>query len=365
MLNTFLATLKPMLMLFLCIAVGFVARKAKLLPENAGKVMAKMETWIFCPALGFITMAKSFTVAKIQAHATNLLLSCLGVAVSLSLAILLARFFAKRGSEEHGVYKYALTVGNGGYVGDPLVLALFASVGLGFYKTFYLPLNILIYTWGISVLVPSGQNKGNIFKKLLNAPTVGLLIGMVVGITGLGKLIVPSADMTVLEPLMENGKVVIENGKTVYQEVVKDLDTNFFEATLNTLKSCMGPVAMLLCGFTVAGYPMKEMLTQKKVYIASILRLFVLPAIIIAVLFGVKTLVNLAFHTEIDNNVLFLAFFAYATPLGLNTIVYPEAFGGNPKTGASMALISHTLCVLSIPLMFALMTAIFGKPIFA
>ena len=339
MLNTFLATLKPMLMLFLCIAVGFVARKAKLLPENAGKVMAKMETWIFCPALGFITMAKSFTVAKIQAHATNLLLSCLGVAVSLSLAILLARFFAKRGSEEHGVYKYALTVGNGGYVGDPLVLALFASVGLGFYKTFYLPLNILIYTWGISVLVPNGQNKGNIFKKLLNAPTVGLLIGMVVGITGLGSLIVP-----------------IEAGT--------DIDSNFFEATLNTLKSCMGPVAMLLCGFTVAGYPMKEMLTQKKVYIASILRLFVLPAIIIAVLFGVKTLVNLAFHTEIDNSVLFLAFFAYATPLGLNTIVYPEAFGGNPKTGASMALISHTLCVLSIPLMFALMTTIFGKPIF-
>ena len=52
-------------------------------------------------------------------------------------------------------------------------------------------------------------------------------------------------------------------------------------------------------------------------------------------------------------------FFA-AMPLGLNTVVFPEAYGGNPETGASMALISHTLCIVSIPLMYALMTLLFG-----
>ncbi len=43
-------------------------------------------------------------------------------------------------------------------------------------------------------------------------------------------------------------------------------------------------------------------------------------------------------------------------------VVFPEAYGGNPETGASMALISYTLCVVSIPLMYALMVAIFGMP---
>ena len=65
---------------------------------------------------------------------------------------------------------------------------------------------------------------------------------------------------------------------------------------------------------------------------------------------------------QIGNDVLFLAFFATATPLGLNTVVFPEAYGGNPETGASMAMISHTLCVISIPLMYALMVAVFGVP---
>ena len=48
--------------------------------------------------------------------------------------------------------------------------------------------------------------------------------------------------------------------------------------------------------------------------------------------------------------------------LGLNTVVFPEAYGGEPQTGASMTMISHTLCVLSIPLLYAAMVAIFGTP---
>jgi predicted permease len=62
--------------------------------------------------------------------------------------------------------------------------------------------------------------------------------------------------------------------------------------------------------------------------------------------------------------VLFLTFFFCATPLGLNTIVFPEAYGGDPETGASMALISHLLCLVSIPLFFALMVTLFGRPTF-
>ena len=78
----------------------------------------------------------------------------------------------------------------------------------------------------------------------------------------------------------------------------------------------------------------------------------------------IKELANLLFDMNINNSPLFLAFFATAAPLGLNTVVFPKAYGGDPETGASMAMISHTLCVLSIPLMYALMVLIFGAPTF-
>ena len=73
--QTFLATLNPMLMLFICMAIGFILKATKILPDEASKVIAKLETWVFCPALSFITMAKYCTVKSLKAHSVNLIVS--------------------------------------------------------------------------------------------------------------------------------------------------------------------------------------------------------------------------------------------------------------------------------------------------
>ena len=208
-------------------------------------------------------------------------------------------------------------------------MSLFGEIGLSFYKIFTLPYVMVIYSWGISVLTPASEKKGDLLKRLINAPTVAMLLGMVVGISGLGSYL-----------------------------------PDFFTDSLDTLKACMGPVAMLLAGITIAKYDFLSMLKKGKVYFATALRLVVLPAVSIAFLFALKYAIGALFSLSISNNVLFLAFFATATPLGLNTVVFPEAYGGNPETGASMAMISHTLCVITIPILYALMVTLFGTPSF-
>lgn len=338
MIETFLATLTPMLTLFFCIAVGFIMGKSKILPNNAGKVMAKLETWVFCPALSFSTMSQFCTVSSIGTHATNIILSCFAVTLALGIAIPLSRVFVKTKCPERGVYAYALAFANSGYIGDPVIQALFGDEMLSYYKLYCLPITMLIYTWGISVLVPDGEKKGNPLKKILNAPTVAMLIGMLVGLTGLGSFI---HDPTLSE----------------------SLGLEFIKKALDALKSCMGPVAMLLAGFTISNYNFVGMLKKKKVYIATFLRLLIIPAVTVSFLFGLKELANAAFGLSIGNTVLFLSFFSVGAPLGLNTVVFPEAYGGDPETGASMTMISHTLCVLSIPLMYALMVMLFGSPV--
>ena len=77
-----------MLYLLICIAIGFSLRKAKILPDNSSKVMAKLETWVFCPALNFVSMATYCTVESFSQHATNILLSCTVIAIALTAAIL-------------------------------------------------------------------------------------------------------------------------------------------------------------------------------------------------------------------------------------------------------------------------------------
>ena len=325
--TTFLATLNPMLTLFFCIAIGFIFSKCKILPEGSGKVMAKLETWVFCPALNFTTMAYFCTVDSIGEHLINIILSSLGVLLAVGISIFLSPFFVKEKGPERGVYNYALAFANSGYMGDPIVLALFGNVGLAFFKLYCLPVQLMIYSWGISVMIPSSENKGGAWRRIINAPTVAMLLGIVVGLSGAGKYI-PS----------------------------------FLTNSLDTLKVCMGPVAMLLAGVTIAKYDFLSMLKNKGVYIATALRLTLLPAIIVSFTLGLKMLANAVFDLNIGNDVLFLTFFATAPALGLNTVIFPEAFGGNPETGASMAMISHTLCVISIPLIYALMVTLFGVP---
>ena len=334
MLQTFEATLQPMLTLFICIAVGFALRKSNILPDSASAVMARLETWVFCPALNFITMARFCTVPALTTNITNVIIGSVSVVIALTISILLSRVFVPKKCYERGVYQYALAFGNFGYVGDPVILALFGDSVLSYYKLFTLPFTLTVYIWGLSILVPDNGKQDNPIKKAINPPTIAMLAGIVVGLSGIGTA----------------GGFI-------------DSRLPFLFSTLDALKSCMGPVAMLLAGCTIAKYNFLAMLKNKKVYIATFLRLIVFPAFIIGCLYGIKELGNSLFSLQISNDVLYLAFFAIAAPLGLNTVVFPEAYGGNPETGASMAMISHTLCILTIPLMYAVMILVFGAPL--
>ena len=328
--NVFLATLNPMLTLFLCIAVGFVLYKCKILPEGSGAVIAKLETWVFCPALSFMTMLRFCTLSTIREHAINVLLGACYIAVAVAIAIPLSCVFVRKKSPERGIYRYALAIANSGYLGDPVVMSLFGDMALSYYKLFCLPLNVVIYTWGMSLLVPHGEKKTNVIKTILNPPTVAMLLGLAAGLLGL-EAYLPS----------------------------------FLLSSLDSLKVCMGPGAMLLAGITIARFDLLEMLKNKKVYLATALRLFVFPVLTVSLLFGLKELANALFSLGIGNNVLYLGFFASASALGLNTVVFPEAYGGDPRTGASMALISHTFCVISIPLLYTLLSSLFGPFVIA
>ncbi len=331
MVDVFINTLLPVITLFLFMAIGFALKKFNIVPANSNSVLAKVETWVFCPALSFLSMANSFTVPNLAQHATNLAFSVGLLAIAFIIGNLVAPLFIKDKVYERNIYKYALVFANFGYMADPLVEAMFGLDVLGYYKLFCLPFSICIYTWGIVSLNPNSSKNGSLFKNLLNFPTIAMFAGMIVGISG-----------------------IFNTGTSEF--------CAFIEETLIPLRNCYGPVAMILVGMTVANYNVKELLFDKKVYFATLLRLIVLPGVILTSLIGVHALINNVFNLSISNAPIYFAFFFLAMPLGMNTIVFPEAFGGNPKPGASMALISSVASVITIPIMFTLLSLLIPLP---
>lgn len=309
MFDVFSATLSPMLVMFLCMVVGFVLNKKRLCPENTTTVLSKLETYVLCPALTLSTFSRYCTPASLSAHSDLILFAALLTVLAIGLSYALSPLFAKKGYSRN-VYKYALAFANSGFMGNAIVPAILGEEALYTYMLFTLPLNIGIYTWGITILIPKGE-KSNPLKNLLNPPVIAVALGMVLGLSGLS-----------------------------------DHLPAFFTNTLSSLGSCMGPVAMVLTGFVVGNYSFKAMVSDKKIYIASLLRLFILPAVFLVILMLLGA----------SGTVLTMCLFGFATPLGLNTVVFPAAYGGDTATGASMATISHTVCVVTIPIMYALLT---------
>ena len=309
-------TLNQMLMMFSLILVGFTLRKKKIIPEGTGVALAKLETFVFVPALSLYSQMTQCTVQTFKENSVLILYGLVIVIAAIILSYPLSRLFVPKtsGSSEklyqRNIYKYAMTFGNYGFMGNFIILGIWGNEFFYKYSLFVFFVAILCSSWGLFILIPKDQNTSiwkNLKKGLLTPPLIALLFGMMIGLSGLS-------------------------------QYVPDFVVRAFDST----GMCQGPVAMVLAGIVIGGYNFKNLLKNKKVYVASLLRLVVIPAAMMLVL---KLL-------GINDEIMTFALIAFATPLGLNTIVYPAAYGGDTKTGASMTMISHTLSVVTIPLMY-------------
>ena len=307
--TVFIATLNQTIFLLLFILAGFVLSKWNFVPDNAQTVLSKLENTIFIPALVLGTFIDNFTAQTI-ADAWKLLLGSLVLAiVFIALALLCVRFCSKD-KYERSIYTYGLSFSNFGFMGNAVVSALFPDIFLE-YLIFTLPLWTLIYLWGVPVLLMGGSAKKQSLaqraKNFFNPMFVCMLLGMLIGLLSI--------------PIP---KVV--------------------GSAVSTAGSCMSPIAMLLTGMTIAKFNLREVLGIKGVYLVTALRLIVFPLLFL----GVMVLIPMpeVFAT--------CSICALAMPLGLNTIIIPSALGKDTKVASGMALVSHILSCLTIPVIFTI-----------
>jgi len=314
----FQLTLTQMLTMFGFMMVGFWLRKSKILPENAYLTMSRLETYFFVPALNLFNWMTNCSADSLAENAPLILYGFFLTAVAVGLSYPLSRLFVRKtdtpeADYRRNIYKYAMTFGNFGFMGNFIVLGIWGSEMLFRYSMFTLTTSFICNSWGLVILIPKDK-AGNLsvkelLKRMFAPPMIALFVGLVAGLLGV-KAYMPDFALRVLEGGAD----------------------------------CMGPVAMVLAGVVIGGFDFRELVANKKVYLASLMRLIIIPMAFVSVLLLLGA--NAA--------VISFALIAFATPLGLNTIVYPAAYGGEVKTGASMAMISHTLSVITIPLMYLL-----------
>lgn len=306
--ETFIITMSQMMVLFFFMALGYIFQKKKLCPENSSTVLSKLEVYIILPSLCFSTFADKFEREILGEKLKTILWATLILVISGVASYFIAKLFSKK-KETIGVYTYAFTIPNMSYIGYPLMSAVFGEDALFDFMVFVLPSQIYIYTVAIYMLNPKHELK---LKSVLNPALVALFLGAFWGIFDL--------------PLPAIARNI-----------------------LDLASGCMAPLAMLLTGFVLARRPLLQLVKNPKMYLASFLRLIVFPIVFSGILWLLGA----------DNETVMLCACLLSLPMGLNNIVFPEAFGGDSETGAQSCFVCNILGLFTVPVMYTLISNIF------
>ena len=295
-----------MLFMFLFMLLGYTLRKRRLIPENSSSVLSKLENLVFMPCLVLNTFMMRCTIDNLTSKITFLFYSLVSLGIALGLALILTPFFAQK-KEECGIYRYSFMVANIAFMGNAVVEGIFGEEILFDYLMFTLPINLFLNSIGISWLMP-GDGQMSWRRKWLGPINLVSIAGVILGLTAL--------------PLPRPLPAVIASGS-----------------------ACMAPVAMILTGFIIGGYPLRQLVSAGRIYLVAAYRLLFMPF-----LFAV-----LASLVRLPDDIRHVLICAYSMPLGLNTIVIPAAYDSDTSIGASMAFISNLMALVTIPLVFYLL----------
>jgi len=285
------------------IALGFFFGKRGLAEHSHAKLLSVLTVYLFLPCTIFNSFSKNFTTANLKLYSPILLGSLIILLVLLPFAFFASRLISKK-SYERLVLFYSLVVPNYGHMGYPLTESLFGAEGLLLFILFTLPVSLFTYTVGYSLLTKQPLR----LRRLLNPVTMAVVLGVVCGL------------LDVRPP---------------------ELAGQF----LSKSAACLAPTGMLLAGLTISQFDVLPLLRKKQTYITCALRLLVIPIC-----------VSLTLQQLTDNvQLIRMATLFYSMSCGMNTIVFPKLVDEDCSIGASLALVSNILSVLTIPLCLSLL----------
>jgi len=288
--------------LFIFAAAGFTLAKCGLVSKDHAKMLSVLLVYVVNPCAIFKTFASQFNIPYLTEKAPILLVSTIVVFAIAAIAHPAAKLFSKD-KYEQGVYAYALTIPNIGYMGYPMAERLMGSIGMLNAMVFALPMNALyIYTIGFCNLT---KRKFSL-RNLVNPAFVPVVIGAIAGLINL--------------PLPDVAWSIFDTGTAL-----------------------MGPLSMLMTGIVVSEFDLKKLLLDKKTYLVVLVRLIIAPLLVGVCLLWLP-----------DKDILKIAVLLYAMPCGLNTIIFPKLVDENCEYGASQAFISNVCAIATIPVILSL-----------
>ncbi len=301
------AIFSQMVVLFITVAVGYLAAKTGQMDPEMNRRLSKLVLNVTNVAL-----ILSSVLGSERAMGTKDILILTLIAV-LSYVFLILISFAvppllRVPKEDAGTYRFLTIFNNVGFMGIPVIRVVLGPEAVFYAAIFNIPFSFLVFTYGVKLLSHDPRYGKLTLKLFLQPSVIAVLLAYVLYLLDLQ-----------------------------YPAVLVD--------AANFIGQVTSPAAMLIIGCALAQLPLREMFTNVRLYILSVLKMILLP---IAAYYILQL-----FH--LNETVVIATVVMLAMPVATNATMLCAQYDGNHKLAATGIFITTVLSVGTIPLLMKLL----------
>ena len=287
---------QQLLVMFAMLGLGAWMKKRGMMSETTFKDLGVFLLYVISPIVVF----RGYLVPFNDLNTSRLIISSVVSLLLLLMIIGIAAIIYRK----DGLSIFASIFTNSGFMGIPLVIALFSQEAVFILSPF---LSWLFFIqWTLGIVVVTGDVKSMSFKKvILNPVILATIFGVIVYFL---QIHVP---VVVNEFLIRIGAMLM-------------------------------PLAMIVLGSTFVNISFKKMLRDSRVWVMVLVRLFVLP------LFVVLALTFIAKDYEL---VAYTLLVAMSAPIGANVAILAQQYDRDTQLAASQIMMTTLFSIISMPLM--------------
>lgn len=315
--------LEQMVVLFLLMGIGYLCYKKKIITDEASKKLSAIVVNIANPAL---VLTGCLGEEKIQGQ--ELLVTVVIIVVMYAVLMLVAQILPgllRVEKESRGTYKAMTIFSNIGFMGFPVVAALYGNSALLYAALFTIPYNILIYTYGVSSMTPptekgamasSSEGKEDNGETKEKGSRFTFLLGRVLNVGVIACIVT----------------IIIYLCQIPVPGMLAD--------TITHLSNLTAPLSMMVIGASLATIDLKKLFTDVRLLIFSVIKLLVIP---VAGMLIIRQFVS----NEVICGVCMVML---ATPVGSMTAMLAQQYGGDYEMASKGVALTTILSVVTIPL---------------
>ena len=299
-----LVVVEQLLLLMLIMVIGYIVARMKLLDDHAEMNFATLINYVTVPALILsATDGGAVTGSKWDSLLVLLIASCSYTFFTL-LALFIPKVFKVK-PDEIGVFQFVTVFANNGFMGLPVVLAIFGTSGLFYAAIFNIPNNILVYSIGV-YFISRGHKKQTVdFRRLLLNPAI--LSALLVLVMFLFDIQLPS----------------------------------LLSKTMLSLGSITSPLAMFVIGMSMVRINIGAALKDMKLLAFAVFRMLIIP---VAMWFVLRPIIT-------NPLILGVLIIIAGMPGPTMAVTLATLYGGNTGFATRYIFISTFISVLTIPIL--------------